>query len=157
MRNFAVRSFEANGQLKSEVFGTELRHYPDTDTSEIDAPRIRKVSNLGRTTEGTAGRAVANGDGSEVQLIGNVVIIRGASPMNPENLGTANAATARLEFRGEFIHALIDFETLKSHRPAVLTRGLDRFAADSFIYDQVQGVVELKGRVNGQLTPKDSR
>jgi len=36
MRGFAVRGFDASGRLKSEVHGVEARHYPDTDTVEID-------------------------------------------------------------------------------------------------------------------------
>ena len=35
MHNFAVKTFDATGRLKNEVFGTEGRHYPDTDTLEI--------------------------------------------------------------------------------------------------------------------------
>src|SRR5262249_45357580 len=36
MRRFSVRSFDETGRLKSELHGTEGRHYPDTDTFEVD-------------------------------------------------------------------------------------------------------------------------
>jgi len=36
MRQFAVKTFDAEGKLKSEVSGAEARHFPDTDTLEID-------------------------------------------------------------------------------------------------------------------------
>src|SRR5215208_1272956 len=41
MRGFSVKTFDANGRLKSQVHGAEARHYPDTDTLEIDQPRLQ--------------------------------------------------------------------------------------------------------------------
>ena len=41
MRGFAVRSFAPDGSLRSDVRGAEARHYPDTDSTEIDQARIR--------------------------------------------------------------------------------------------------------------------
>src|SRR5690606_1684547 len=36
MRDFTVKNFLGTGQLRSEMTGTEGRHYPDTDTLEVD-------------------------------------------------------------------------------------------------------------------------
>ena len=41
MRRFVVKSFQPNGDLRTEIFGKEGRHYPDTDTLEIDEVRFR--------------------------------------------------------------------------------------------------------------------
>ena len=58
---------------------TRLRHYPDTDRSRSTSARIRAVAADGRVTLATARRALANGDGSEVQLLGGArVTQRGA-------------------------------------------------------------------------------
>ena len=76
MRRFSVKTFDAAGHIKSEVYGTEARHYPDTDTLEIDQPRIRSFNNRGELTVATARRALSNGDGSEVQLFGDAVVTR---------------------------------------------------------------------------------
>jgi len=35
----------------------------------------------------------------------------------------------------------------------VLIRGADRFTGDTFAYDNMTGIAELKGRVKGQLVP----
>ena len=40
LRNFSIRTFDTRGQLKSEVYGAEARHFPDTDTLEIDRVRF---------------------------------------------------------------------------------------------------------------------
>ncbi len=148
MRNFSVKTFDAAGRLKSEVFGTEARHYPDTDTLEIDQPRIRSFNEQGELTVATAQKAVSNADGTEVQLIGNAVVTRepGAGPDGQKE--------PRLEFRGEFLHAFLGgTERIKSHKPVTLTRGTDQFTAENMDYDNLDRVLELRGRVRGTLSP----
>ena len=71
MRRFNIKSFGETGQLKSEIYGVEGRHYSDSDTLEIDQPRILSISDAGRPVTSTGNRALSNGDGSEVQLFGN--------------------------------------------------------------------------------------
>ena len=102
MRRFSVKTFDAGGRLKSEVFGTEARHYPDSDTLEIDKPRILSFNEFGELTEATAQKALTNADGSEVQLIGDAVVTR-------EAVTSASGVTRpKLEFRGEFLHAFLN-------------------------------------------------
>ena len=148
MRRFSVKTFDAGGRLKSEVFGTEARHYPDTDTMEIDKPRILSFNARGELTEATAQKALTNGDGSEVQLIGDAVVTREAVT------DAAGVTRPRLEFRGEFLHAFLNTERVKSHKPVTLTRGTDRFTADSMDYDNLDRLMNMQGRVRGVLVPK---
>lgn len=147
MRGFSVKTFDGSGRLKSEIFGVEARHFPDTDTLEIDQVRMRSINKEGRLTTATANRALSNGDGSEVQLFGNAIVVR------DEAKDDAGKVIPRLEFRGEFLHAFIDTERVKSHLPVILTRGTDRFTADTLAYDNLDRVADLKGRVRGILTP----
>lgn len=148
MRRFSLRTFQQDGRLKSEIHGTEGRHYPDTDTMEIDEPRIRSYNARGELTVASAHKAISNADGSEVQLIGSAVV--SSEPV----IGDAGrGGRPRLEFRGEFLHAFLDTERVRSHKPVELIRGDDRFTADSMEYDNLQQVMELRGRVRGSLTP----
>lgn len=151
MRNFNVKSFDDAGLLKSEIFGVEARHYPDSDTLEIDQGRIRSLDGQGRVTTSTANQVLSNGDGSELQLLGNALIVREASRDSK-----TGAEIPRMEFRGEFLHAFVNEERVKSHKPVVLTRGTDRFSGDTFAYNNLDGVIELKGRVKGMLVPRSA-
>lgn len=151
MRNFTVKNFDDAGLLKSEVMGAEARHYPDTDTLEIDQGRIRSVDTEGRLTTSTANRVLSNGDGSELQLIGNARVVR-------ESLqDAAGRDTPRMQFSGDFLHIFLNDERVKSHKPVVLMRGKDQFSADTLAYDNLTGVADLKGRVKGVLTPTAGR
>jgi lipopolysaccharide export system protein LptC len=148
MRQFTIKSFDEAGLLKSEVKGSEVRHYVDTDILEIDQPRLGSVGEQGRLITSTGKLALSNGDGSEVQLLGNARVVREAV-QNPD--GTV---LPRMEFAGEFLHAFVTEERVKSHKPVVLTRGGDQFTGDTLDYSNMTGVAELKGRVKGVLMPK---
>lgn len=150
MRKFTIKSFDEVGILRSEVKGLEGRHYADTDTLEIDQPRIRNISDLGRHVTSTSIRALSNGDGSEVQLFGDARVVR--EPVR----GVDGEVMPRMEFRGDFLHAYVNEERVKSHLPVVLTRGADQFSGDTFAYNNVTGIVELKGRVKGLMVPRAS-
>jgi lipopolysaccharide export system protein LptC len=147
MRDFSVKTYDTSGRLKSEVFGSEARHYPDTDTVEIDQPRIRSFNPAGELTVATAQRALSNGDASEVQLFGNAVVTReGATDERGQ-------PAPKMQFRGDFLHVFVDSERVKSNKPVELTRGDDRFTADSLDYDNLDRVLGLQGRVRGVLAP----
>jgi lipopolysaccharide export system protein LptC len=147
MRDFAVRSFDPQGRLQSEVFGVQARHYPDTQTLEIDQIRIRSISDQGRPSTATAQRALSNEDGSEVQLFGNAKVVREAV------VDETGKPLARLEFQGEFLHAFLKAERLSSHQPVTIIRGQDRFTADALAFDNLDRVLDLRGRVRGILIP----
>jgi len=151
MRQFSVKTFDATGQLKSEVKGTEARHYPDTDTLEIDQVIIRSFDQEGRLTTATARRALSNGDGSEVTLIGDAKVLRAAT------VSAAGKAQPELTFRGEYLHTFINTEQVSSNQPVVLTRGQDTFTADNMAYDNRERVMQLDGRVKGVLMPGNQR
>ena len=147
MRDFVIKNFLPNGDLRSELHGVEGRHYPDTDTIEVDQVRMRSVSPEGLVTRSSANRGLSNADGSEIQLFGNAIVIREPA------VSAGGKATPRLEFRGEFLHAFLDTEKVKSNKPVTLIRGSDQFTGDSLDYDNLSGVANLTGRVRGVLVP----
>lgn len=147
MRDFSVRVFDAKGQLKSEITGAEARHFPDTDTLEIDRPHIRSYSREGRLMVAQAGRAVTNADGSEVQLFDQAVVVRSGLD--------SSDAKARTELRSDFFHIVVNTEEIRTHLPVQLSRGdNEQFSADKMAYDNLARTLELKGRVRGVLMPR---
>lgn len=150
LRGFSVKSFDPAGRLRSEIHGAEARHFPDTDTLEIDQPRIRTYNAAtGALTLASAKRALSNGDGTQVQLIGDAVVTREAMAAS-----ASQPARPPLDIRGEFLHAFLDVERVTSDRPVRITRGNDRFEADTLAYDNLDRVLQLRGRVRGVLQPR---
>lgn len=150
MQDFTIKTFDEGGKLKSEIAGTEARHFADTDILEIDQARIHSININGQLTTATANRAYSNGDGSEVQLSGNARVVREASR------DAQGKEAPRLEFRGEFLHAFLNEERVQSHLPVVLIRGADQFTGNVFTYNNLDQVAVLTGRVRGVLMPNSA-
>ena len=152
MRNFSVKVFGADGKLKSEMVGIEGRHYPDTDTLEIDQPHIRIINPEGRLTTAVAKRGLINSDGSEAQLFEKAVVVREATT------NAQGVAIPRTELQSEFLHLFANTEEVRSHLPVVLVRGAgDRFTGDGMDYDNLDRVMQLNGRVHGTLMPRQEK
>jgi lipopolysaccharide export system protein LptC len=136
MTDFTVQRFAADGAMRVQIEGEAMRHYPDTDTLEIDHVRLRAVAPSGRVTLASARRAVAHGDGSEVQLHGGARVTQ-----------EAGAGEAAIDFQGEFLHAFLHTERVHSHLPVTVRRGGDELHADTLDYDHLERVLRLSGRV----------
>lgn len=148
MRRATIKTFDEAGRLKTEMFGSEARHFTDTETLEVDQIRLRSLGPDGRITTASAKRALSNDEGSEVQLIGDAVVVREAL------LNADGSLLPRLEFRGEFLHIFLNEERVKSHLPVVIRRGEDQFSGDTLDYQKLDQVVQLQGRVKGVLIPR---
>ena len=99
-------------RLRTQIEGDALRHYPDTTRSRSTSRGSAPSADDGSVTVATARRALANGDGSEVQLLGDARVTRPAT-------GKEEA----IEFRSEFLHAFRNVERVRSHLPVVVTQG----------------------------------
>lgn len=141
MRHFAVQRFTPEGRLRVRIEGEQLRHYPDTDTVEIDTVRIHAVGTDGRVTDATARQAVANGDASEVQLLGGAHVVSTAAAEEP------------IEFEGEFLHIFLKTERLQSHLPVYVRQGGNVVQAQGLDYDNLARTVRLQGRVQATFGP----
>lgn len=147
MKDFSVQNFDAAGQMTRELEGEMARHYPDTDTLEIDSVKMHSVAPDGRRTVVVARRGLSNSDGSEVQLFGNARVTREAFVL-PDG-----KRSPELRFEGEFLHAWTNEERVRSDQPVALWRGADYFTADRLEYDHLDQVLQLDGRVRGVLQP----
>ena len=136
MREFLVQRFTPQGTLRAQIEGDTLRHYPDTDTFEVDNPKVRAWAADGGVTDASAKRALSNADASEVQLFGDARVTR-----------LPTATDEGLTFRGEFLHAFLKTERVRSDQPVTFTRGAAMIRADSFTYDNIERIVELRGHV----------
>ncbi len=141
MSGFAITRFAPNGQVVLQLAGDQLRHFPITDQLEIEGVRIQAIAPDGRVTDATARRALANGDGSEVQLLGGAKV---TSQLN---------GTDVLDVQGEFLHAFLRFERLRSHLPVQVRRGGTEIHAGGLDYDNVLRQLQLSGPVRSVMLP----
>ncbi len=145
MTQFALERFDAAGRLKVRVQGDLMRHYPDTDRIEIDHVQVRAIAPDGRVTLASARRAISNGDASEVQLLGGAQVT------------SVDANGAPVEMRGEFLHAFLVAERVRSHLPVEVTANGGRMTAAGMEYDHGARKLELRGPMRGVFPPAGTR
>lgn len=145
MSRFALERFAADGRLKVRIEGDEMRHIPSTDRIEIDGVRIRATAPDGRVTLASARQAQASGDGSEVQLLGGAEVT------------SVDAQGLPLEMRGDFLHAYLDIQQVKSHLPVQVLQGANRISAAGLLYDHRAQRLDLTGPTRTVLQPRPQR
>jgi lipopolysaccharide export system protein LptC len=145
MDHFVIERFDKDGRLKVRMQGDRLRHFADTEIIEVDNARVRAVAADGRITLAQARRAVANGDGSEVQLIGEARVDSTGPRGEP------------IQFRGEFLHAFLNTERVRSHLPVVVTSDGQEFRAAGMEYDHLTGQLQLEGKMRALLLPSNGK
>ena len=147
MENFEIQRIGADGRLRVQIAGAELRHYPDTDTVEVDQARVRATAPDGSLAIAEAKRAIGNGDGSDLQLMGDVHLRRLPA-------GAGENAPAQLDVRGEFLQALSNSEVLRSHLPVTIRQGGSTLQAQNFEYRHLTGQVSFTGKAQGQIASR---
>lgn len=143
MQGFTLQRFGADGRLTVQLQGDQLRHFPDTDTLEVDTVRIQAFSADGALTNATARRALSNADASEVQLLGGARIERSGGP----------SGAPPLQFEGEFLHAFLRTEQLRSHLPVVLRQGGSEIRAGGVEYSHLDQQATFKPPVRARFAP----
>ena len=141
MTGFSITRFGPDGREVLRIAGALLRHYPATDQLDIEGVQIHAITPDGRTTDASARRALANGDGSEVQLLGGARVLSQAKGGVP------------LEMQGEFLHAFLRFERLRSHLPVRVRRGATETLAGGLDYDHLEGQLKFLGPVRSTVQP----
>jgi lipopolysaccharide export system protein LptC len=145
MSGFSVQRFAPDGRLVVRLEGRQMRHFPDTDRTEIDGVTIRAFAPDGRETVATARQALANGDGSEVQLLGGAQV-RSRTP-----------GGAAVEIDSEFLHLYTRSERVQTHLPVKLTHAGNEFRAGGLDYDNLAQRLDLKGPMRGVFNPQTPR
>ena len=141
MREFALERFDPAGRLVLRVEGEWLRHFPDTDRLEIEGARIRAIAEDGRVTLAVARRALGNGDGSELQLLGGAEVT------------STDLSGAPVWMKSEFLHAFLVTERVRTHLPVTVRTGRTEVRAAGLEYDHATQRLDLKGPMTAVLAP----
>jgi lipopolysaccharide export system protein LptC len=144
MNQFAVERFDAAGRLKLRIEGVRMKHLPATDRIEIEQAQIRAIAEDGRVTLAHAQRAIGNGDGSEVQLLGGAEVT------------STDASGAPVLMQGEFLHAFFLTERVRSHLPVLVRVGASEVRAAGLEYDHGLRRLDLTGPIHADLAPRGS-
>jgi lipopolysaccharide export system protein LptC len=142
LHQFSAARYSADGRLSAVLDGTRMVHDPASGMFQVAAPRWRSVDPAGTVTTASALNGRTNRDGSNVQLLGDAVVERSASPGRPP-----------LTVRSDFLNIFPDRQVVESNRPTVVQQGGSRFTGDSLAFNGVDGTLAMRGQVSGTVVP----
>jgi lipopolysaccharide export system protein LptC len=146
MQDFTLQRFVAAGQLRVQIEGTQLRHYPDNDTVEIDQVRVRVLGEDGSVTRASARLALSDGKGTQVQLHGDARVVR-----------ETQDGSEPIEIRGEFLQLFVESQRVWSDQPVEMLQGGNDVHAAGIDYDHRNRVAQLQGPIKARLDPPGRR
>ncbi|MBL8328047.1 MAG: LPS export ABC transporter periplasmic protein LptC [Rubrivivax sp.] len=142
MRGFTIQRYAADGLLQLTLEGRELHHYPQSDRIEIEELQLTANGPDGRQTLATARKAVSDGKGSRVQLLGGAQV-RGRT-----------ADGQRVEVDSEFLELETESQRVRTDRPVQLRVGTTAATAGGLVWDNRQRQLELQPPIRAVLQPR---
>ena len=82
--NFSSTRTDALGNPRHSLAGTEMRHYPDTETTELTQPFFTQYSLKKPAIQVQGERGLVTADGENVHFMDNVKVVRAATPQKGE-------------------------------------------------------------------------
>lgn len=135
VEKFSVRRFNAEGTLQHTLTSPRMSHYPDDDSTVLNAPLIVFHGTPPSRLSGNI--AYVSKDAKEVVLDGNVSMVR-AGVDAPDTV----VSTARLNI-------FPDDETARSDAAVTITKGLTVINGTGLTIDNKTSITQLFGPVRG--------
>jgi lipopolysaccharide export system protein LptC len=88
-----LRKIDETGKLKYTLKSSYIRHYPDDDTTDLTQPDLVFLNPKKSTLTLTSDLAHMSKDGEQVDLYGNVRIVRAATAKDPAMIATTPELT----------------------------------------------------------------
>jgi len=142
LEKFTVKSFNASGHMTREISGQSATHFPARQELHIQDIRLFAENEVGTRIEAQAQKGVSLEKEQQVNLSGNVVVVRLADTQGP-----------RMVMKSQTVTALVDEDRLVSNTPVEIVRGGDVVTAQSMDFDTRNGQYKLQGQVKSTLAP----
>lgn len=149
VNNFVTTKTDINGNIQYVLAASEMRHYPDDDSTRLERPRLTQYVDDKPYTQIESQEGLVSSDGEVVQFIGNVRLVRQPTSERPE-----------MTLRTQYLKVTPDTEIATTDRPVVITEGpKSEVHAVGMIYDKKKRTIQLlkSVRAHYEKPPKSSR
>jgi lipopolysaccharide export system protein LptC len=137
MSNFVTSQTDVNGILRYKLAATEMKHFPDDDSTDIQRPRYTQYSVGKPYTQVEALRGYITSDGEQVQLVDNVKITR-----------QAFAGKGEMTVETEYLNILPNQDLVRTDSPVVIKQAPKTVIyATGMVYEKNTRTVTLLHRV----------
>jgi lipopolysaccharide export system protein LptC len=146
IENFKAISLDPDGRVRQALSARVARHYPDDDTTELDAPLIT-ISEPGKSMLSvTSNQANVTGDQQHAYFTGKVKAVREAS--------ASDAREGPMVIESEYLHVIPKEDKIVTDKPVTITDARGIINATGMEVDNKAKTIKLKSHVRGQLQPQ---
>jgi lipopolysaccharide export system protein LptC len=138
VENFTVRTLDTSGTLRYTFSAPKMQHFADDGSGEVLYPRVVQIAVDGGNYVATANRGTINRQGEEAFLYGNVLVLREATPEEPE-----------LRARTEFLHVLAGQGILRTNQTVTISDGRSTFSGVGMVVNKAKQQFTLQSQVRG--------
>jgi len=140
-----LRKIDDKGNLKYTLKATEIRHYPDNDTTDLSRPDITYLQRNKPTLSMKADRGVLSNDNDQVDLYDNVRIHRDATAKEAAMTATTSQLTILTEEEKAFTKSPVQITKGNSLLKAVGMQ-IDNRAQTSLLESRASAILESRHR-----------
>jgi lipopolysaccharide export system protein LptC len=141
--NFTSTTYDRDGKALSVLSAARMMHFPDDDSTELAAPRVVQTKPKEPRLSVRADRGALSGNGAEVFLYDNVVLVRDADESRPE---------ARLTT--SFLHIVRDRSLVRTDREVTIVEDARSLFGRGMEYNSESRVFTLLADVRVRFEPK---
>jgi lipopolysaccharide export system protein LptC len=142
VENFTLRRFSPGGGLQNTLVSRKMVHYPDDETTVVTEPRISFLKGP-RPTHLSAKQGLVGPDAREVELIGDVRVVRAAS-----------STAAEIVFTTSRLTVFPDNEVARTTAAVTIIQGASVIRGVGLEADNKTQIYQLLNQVNSTIEKK---
>ncbi|MEO8332189.1 MAG: LPS export ABC transporter periplasmic protein LptC [Gallionella sp.] len=142
VENFSAVKLGEQGTPHFVMSATKMLHYPDDDTTALEAPRLTLLSEASPPLVATAKNGSISGKGDEVFLQDNVEVIRGGSVQQDQ-----------LTLQTEYLHIIPDQDLASSNKAVTVTEAHSTVNAVGMELNNKTRTIKLLSKVRSEYVP----
>lgn len=137
LNNFTTSRTDENGNMRYHLTASEMRHFPDNDTTELTAPHFTRYEIGKPFTKIEGKKGFVSNDAEKVEFIDDVKVVREAFNGKGE-----------MTLLTDWLEVMPNEETARTDRPVVITQEPKTVIhATGMFYDKKNKTMQLMQRV----------
>jgi lipopolysaccharide export system protein LptC len=137
---FGITKMSATGKPEYTLSAERMLHYPDDESTSIEAPRMVQRREGAPPIVVQADRGLVSRNGEEASFYGNVVVVREAAPGQSE-----------LRVQTEYLQVVPDRDLARTDKPVLITEGRSRLSGVGMEINNKTRQFALQSQVRGTL------
>ncbi len=142
VENFSATKLNEQGMPNFIMAAKKMLHYPDDDSTLLEAPRITMISAGQPSIQAIARRGAISGKGDEIFLHDDIEILREAS-----------ARQSGLTLQTEYLHIIPDRDIVNTDRTVIVIDAHNIIRATGMEWDNKSRILKLLSQVRSEHVP----